>query len=771
MTLNKRVSLLILPVLLAGYLIVAVGVYSTQKNNLLAVEQRSLDLQATEADALLQRYLSIGGSFIDAMLYSNSLLNYFHSTDKRFKALSLEKGLESLIIDLKTLTSDFWSIALIRSSEQVEYYYEDSLNPFAAINPAQIHYVREAFTSRQEDSLHVLSQEQNRLLLIRIIDRYTLKTPIHFDDESAIALVVSLEPTAFLNKLQGFRDQGLKVSWPQSAPDSALGVSTSVDMPELGRLSLTLPEPKLRKELNYIKFSLLLGFLFIACLSYLLLIFLIKQYVIGPIHKLQKQLAEVDLEAGGDFFASSKQDEIGSLSRAFSQLYDDLGHSYQLAKDLAEKDPLTQLYNRRIFQLRVDQQAQQQSCQFALFFLDLDNFKLVNDHYGHDMGDALLKALARQLTDCMSEIFAGGDEKQYITARLAGDEFAVAVFDFVNHQSIEEIGRRLLSICKDGFVLEKRTLPVSLSIGVAYYPQDGVTGDKLLKNADEAMYEAKRSGKNRVVFYSEEIQARQSNQKQLEAAVKKLDTADLSLCYMPVINPQTGSPCVIEALVRWYSEPFGEITPGVFIPVAERAGMSAKVGNWVIEKAFQDVATLQAIYGSDIRLAINITSAQLSGGIIVRLLLELLTHYRIKAEYIDLEITDSSGKGLNKRDLHTVNQLKGLGFRLILDDFGSEHISVVQLVDYPIDGVKFSKEFIAGLADPDKRGTIIALIHFCRSQGWAVFAEGVEQARQADMLAEAGCIGLQGYYYAQPMPLSELHRAGLTVSRQRMPAL
>lgn len=760
MTLNKRVSLLILPVLIVVYLLVAISVYVTQKKSVVEMMQRSLDLQATEAYALMQRYLSVGDNFIDALLYSNSLLNYFRNDDKRFKALSMEKNLDSLLLDFETLSSDYWAVALIRPSGQVEYYFENSTDPFAKISQLQLSHVNHAFTDKHFEHIKVLTQEKGRLLLVRIFDQYTFKPPIRIGNEGTVALMISIEPTAFLDKLQSLHDTGIQIAWPQGDVAKAeSGLSATVDFPQVGRLTLTQPAAQLQAELNRLRFSLLIGFVVITVFSYLILSYLINHYVIGPIHKLQQRLAQVDIESDGQFEAFSRLDEIGSLSRTFRRLYDSLGHSYRLTKKLAERDSLTGLYNRRIFQDVVDNKillANEQEQRFTLFFVDMDNFKYVNDRYGHDRGDALLKAFAQSLSDCIER--AVPEPGCRVVARLAGDEFAVFIScpAFTSSRDVEQIGTDLVSICQSGFSVDKQVLPVSLSVGAARYPDDATTADELLKNADEAMYEAKRAGKNRLVFYSDQIKARQSNQQSLEVALQHLNSADLSISYMPVIKPDTGKPCALEVLVRWHPPGYSAMYPGDFIPMAERLGILERISDWVFERSLQDFTMLKQLLGEDIRLAINVTSAQLSSQHFATTVSTLLTRYAVEAKHIDLEVTESCDTRLFEYDINRINYFKKLGFKLILDDFGRGNISIAQLIDYPIDGMKFSQSFVDALTDYEKSIKIKALIQFCHTQNWQVFAEGVEQSFQATLLKEAGCDGLQGYFYARPLSLSEL---------------
>lgn len=768
MKLNKRVSLLILPVLIIGYLIAVLGVYHTQKASVVALEKRTIDLQATELSSILKQYTNVAESFMEALLYNNSLHNYFSSRDKVFKALSLEKGLENSIKDSNALSSDYFSVALIRSGGSVEYYYENSFNPFSEISDYHVLKAHEAFQERQSEWTQVYEEQgSSRIILIRIIDQNTFKPPVAFADESNIAIVVAVEPTLFNKKMADHLSKGLLVQWSEKQNASSgnhqdEGFLTAYANGSYGTLSVSMPDELLQKKLDKLRLSLLISFIVITLVSYITLIFLINRYVTGPIRKLEHDLFSVCEDENTGFVASESQDEIGGLSRTFSQLYDSLDQSYRLTKELAEKDTLTKLYNRRMFQNAVDKmisRAEYEEVKAALFYIDIDNFKFVNDTYGHSMGDILLQAFSERLNAVVrgtDKIISHCDLSD-TSARLAGDEFAVIISGLTDDMDANSLAGRILNICSDGFACEQGVFPVSLSIGVAIFPSDGANTEALINNADAAMYEAKIAGKNRISFYSQDLAAKSRRKYAIDLELTHLNMSELELLYRPVFNTEAReSICSIETLISWNSPSLGKVSPSEFIPIAESNGQYEKIDTWVIERAFMDFTRINQHFKNDVHVSIKISSMQLTSKSFIKTLSTLIDRYQIVPKFFEFEIAEAFNTDRKSVDIRLLFLLKDLGFRLALVDFGTGFTSIMQLVEYPIDIVTLDKTFTANLLDETRREKLLSLLDFCRSQGFDITAKGVESEEQAAVLKAVGCGRLQGDYYAKPMPISAL---------------
>ncbi len=766
-TLNKRISLLILPVLIVGYLVAVIGVYNTQKQSIIDLEERTLDLQVTELTALFEKYTSVAESFIDSLLYNSSLQNYFSSQDKLFKALALEKGLENSIKELNTLSSDYFSVALIRPQGKVEYYYENSVDPFSDISNYQVEIVKEAFEAKQAEwaDMHGPLGESH-MLFVRIIDQNTFKAPINFSTSSSIAIVVEVSPTLFDKRIKDQISKGLAYQWfgQEHTGDHHAEESLVVHSPvAFGSLSLGVSERLLAQKFNKLKLSLLISFVLIAVLSYFSLIYLIQRYVTGPIHQLEKELSSVNVEDGNGFVASVSQDEIGGLSRTFSHLYDSLDQSYRLTKELAEKDTLTKLYNRRMFNNAVEKmiyRSEFNGTKTALFYIDIDNFKFVNDTYGHTMGDLLLKVFAERLSlvvRATDQIIPRYDINDASSARLAGDEFAVVICGLSDELHASGLADRILAICHNGLVCDEGTFPVSLSIGVAVFPDDALTKEDLVNNADAAMYEAKKAGKNRISFYSEELAAKSRRKYAVELELKHLDTAELELVYMPAFNVDMfESVCSVEALIRWQSPVLGTVLPSEFLPIAEGSSQYEEIDAWVIERVFRDSKTIIKHFEGALRISFKVSAVQLVSKSFIATISKLIVKYQIDPKCFEIEITEIFDMDKMKDDIGLLFLLKDLGFNLALVDFGAGYTSIMQLIEYPVDVVKLDKTFVASLLIQARRDKAFSLIEFCKAQGFEVTAKGVESDEQATVLKQAGCGRLQGGYYAEPMSLDKI---------------
>ncbi|WP_293266137.1 EAL domain-containing protein [Neptunomonas sp.] len=766
MTLNKRISLLILPVLIVGYMIAVIGVYNTQKKSIIALEERTLSLQVAELTGLFEKYTNVAEGFIDSLLYSSSLQNYFSSQDKQFKALALEKGLANSIRELNSLSSDYFSVALIRPQGKVEYYYENSIDPFSYISNYQIKKAREVFDSNQSGWAEVYDTlGGTHMLFIRIIDQNTFKTPIDFSIDSSIAIVVEVNPSLFDNKIKDHMSEGLVYQWfdEEHSGDHHSGEYLVIHSPvAFGSLSLGVPEKLLAEKLNKLKLSLFLSFVLIAVLSYLSLIYLIQRYITGPIRTLEKELSNVRLEGGDGFVASVAEDEVGRLSRAFSRLYDSLDQSYRLTKELAEKDTLTKLHNRRMFHNAVEKmlkRSELSGTRTAIYYIDIDNFKFVNDTYGHTMGDLLLKEFAERLSlvvrasDQVAPQFGVNDT----SARLAGDEFAVVTSGLKDELDASGLANRILEICEHGFTCDEGVFPVSLSIGVAVYPDDGVSTDELVNNADAAMYEAKKAGKNQISFYSEELADKSRRKYAVEFGMKHLNASELELVYMPAFNvDEKETICSVEAGIRWNSPVLGNVLPSEFLPIAEGSSQYEKIDIWVVERVFKDSRALIDHFGGALRISFKVSAVQLVSKSFIKVISQLIAKYKINPQNFEIEITEIFDMDKMKDEIGLLFLLKDLGFKLALVDFGAGFTSIMQLIEYPVEIVKLDKIFVSSLLVQGRKEKAIALIEFCKVQGLEVTAKGVESDDQVNTFKEAGCKRLQGPYYTEPMSLEML---------------
>ncbi|HSH98404.1 MAG: EAL domain-containing protein [Methylophilaceae bacterium] len=419
----------------------------------------------------------------------------------------------------------------------------------------------------------------------------------------------------------------------------------------------------------------------------------------------------------------------------------------------ANYDLLTGLANRNLLKERIKHafnEGRRSGRVFTVAFIDIDNFKRVNDSLGHSAGDELIKMVAERLQHCVRE----GDT----VARVGGDEFVMLLSSQSSEESTHVVLQRIRSEMGKPFVLAKKQLTVTCSIGLASFPRDGDNSEMLLSNADSAMYRAKASGRNNFQFYAKEMNAELGERLSLENDLwHALERDELLLHYQPQINMLTGEVIGMEALVRWQHPTRGLIPPIQFISIAEDDGLIIPIGEWVLRKACEDNQQLQLDGFKPIRVAVNLSARQLMQKNLVRTVSQILAQTGLQPEYLELEITESMIMHNVEDSISLLNKINKLGVQLSLDDFGTGYSSLAYLKRFPIKRLKIDKSFIRDIAtDPNDAiisRSIIALAHALQVES---IAEGVETFEQFEFLKANGCNEVQGYLFSKPLPIEAL---------------
>jgi diguanylate cyclase (GGDEF)-like protein/PAS domain S-box-containing protein len=421
-------------------------------------------------------------------------------------------------------------------------------------------------------------------------------------------------------------------------------------------------------------------------------------------------------------------------------------HYERRLQHLAHHDALTGLANRTLLLERlkaaIDAAAGHRR-QGALAFLDLDNFKHINDTFGHDAGDAVLREVASRLRDSMRE--------EDTVARLGGDEFVLVIAEQSDVTQLACLVERIRQGVSAPIVVDGKEILPGTSIGVSLFPQDGRTVDQVMRAADSAMYHAKTLGRNNVQFYSEELNQVVHQHLLLEGSLSRaIRNRELVLGYQPKVDLRTGKVVGAEALVRWQHPVDGIIPPDVFIPVAEQTGLIVPLGDWVLDEACATLRTLAAVGIEDFVIAVNLSARQLRQRRFVNRLAETLARHGVPARRLELEVTESQLMDHPEEALEALAQLKLLGVRLSIDDFGTGYSSLSHLQKFPVDCIKIDRSFLGGESDPDDgheviTRAIIALGHNLKLQ---VIAEGVETIEQLTFLRDHDCDQMQGYYFS-----------------------
>jgi diguanylate cyclase (GGDEF)-like protein/PAS domain S-box-containing protein len=419
----------------------------------------------------------------------------------------------------------------------------------------------------------------------------------------------------------------------------------------------------------------------------------------------------------------------------------------------ANHDALTGLANRNLLKDRLQQSlalAHRYERPFSLAFIDLDNFKLINDSLGHDIGDRLLKIVAERLVTCVRE----GDT----VARLGGDEFVLLVTEQGRDDSVYRIVQRVMAAISQPFVIDKREFKVTCSVGVATFPHDGEDPDTLLRNADTAMYRAKDLGRNTFQLYSSEMNANFGERLTLETDLwKALERDEFVLHYQPKVDLKTGRIIGMEALLRWQHPVSGMVPPGKFIPVAEESSLIVQIGNWVIHEACRQNKAWQDDGLRYVPIAVNISARQLQDRNLVETVRAALESTRLRAEHLEIELTESAVMLNADETINTMAVLRGMDVRISLDDFGTGYSSLSYLKRFPVTGLKIDQSFVRDIAyDPDDAAIVRAIVAVAQELMLDVTAEGVETVEQLEFLKAHGCGEAQGYYFARPVPASEM---------------
>ncbi len=428
---------------------------------------------------------------------------------------------------------------------------------------------------------------------------------------------------------------------------------------------------------------------------------------------------------------------------------------------LANYDTLTGLPNRHLFQDRLKhaiQQAERSGKKVALLFLDLDHFKAVNDALGHPIGDQLLV----QATDRIKHSIRESDT----AARLGGDEFTVVIEQVENALQVASVAEHLLTALSQPYRVDAHEVFVSASIGITYYPTDGKNINKLLKNADSAMYFAKEQGRNNYCFFTNELNLKAKDHLQLENHLRRGMIKDnFQLYFQPQVEITTGRILGAEALLRWMPDQT-LVNPDRFITVLEDTGLIVPVGKWVLEKACQTAKCWQQEGFSDFRISVNVAARQLREDNIVDVIKTTLQDCGLAPKYLEIELTESTliDSTVSRQNLKL---LEKLGVRLAIDDFGTGYSSLGYLQQYSVDTLKIDRSFINNLnkngADDAVTAAIIGLSH---TLGMEVVAEGVETIEQLQSLEKLNCNQMQGFLISQPMPKSGFEKWIANCSKQ-----
>jgi diguanylate cyclase (GGDEF)-like protein len=423
--------------------------------------------------------------------------------------------------------------------------------------------------------------------------------------------------------------------------------------------------------------------------------------------------------------------------------------------DQAHHDALTGLPNRVLFNDRLEhgiEQAKRHKKEIALFFIDLDHFKQINDSLGHPIGDRVLVTVTERLKAMI--------RKEDTLARLGGDEFTIIIEDIKEIEDISQLAQKILNVLIQPIHIEGHTLYISCSIGISLYPQDDTDANNLIKYADAAMYKAKEEGRNNFQFYASEMTALALERVVMEANLRQaLEKEEFVLYYQAQVDAKSRKQIGVEALIRWQHPVIGIVPAVKFISLAEETGLIVEIDRWVMKTAMKQMSKWYQEGLEPGILALNLSMRQLKSDDFIQILQEDMTAIEFKPEWLEFEVTEGQVMKKPEESIIKLEQISNMGIKIVIDDFGTGYSSLAYLKRLPVNKLKIDQSFVKGVPDDKEDVAIIkAIIALAKSLNLEFIAEGIETDAQKEFLVECGCENHQGYYYCEPMPSDEMEK-------------
>lgn len=531
----------------------------------------------------------------------------------------------------------------------------------------------------------------------------------------------------------------------------------------IGTLFIEANLDKLNTRLSLLILAVVIA-AFMGLIISLLISLKINRFLTQPILALTNLVGRVS--SSHDYSVRSPlltKDEIGSLAMGINAMLSSIEQrderlETELAKQkeaekaldrLAYFDTVTQLPNRHYFNQQLPKKIGEAAklhkiC--CLMFIDLDDFKVINDTYGHRVGDQLLADVGQRL----KENLKSGDE----VFRIGGDEFAILILDNNQFSHVRELAAKIIRNCAEKFIINNNDLYIGVSIGISGSTQPDIQAADLLRSADSAMYRAKNEGKNNFKFFSKEIDDESHFRNYLETALRSaLSRDEFEVYYQPIINLKTEQIVGFEALLRWHEPIYGDISPGIFIPCAERIGVILPIGKWVLRQACLQQKKLRDEFGMEFMMNVNLSGRQLREFDVVHKILDIVSETGINPTSLNIELTESVLMDNSQSTINKFHALRAAGVSISIDDFGTGYSSLSYLKRFPINTIKIDRSFIMDIShDSEDQAITLAIIALANTLKLTVVAEGVETVEQKRILRLNNCEKAQGYLFSKPLP-------------------
>lgn len=418
---------------------------------------------------------------------------------------------------------------------------------------------------------------------------------------------------------------------------------------------------------------------------------------------------------------------------------------------LSNYDTTTGLPNQMLFRDRLSQTTKKYEFtkkRFALVYIDINNFKFINENLGYEKGDMVLFMVSERLKNIISPA--------YTLSRISGDHFLLLIPYFDSLKELEETSKKLLMGFNEKFIFDEKEFFINLSLGIAIYPEDLDGNESIINSAFKALKHSKKLGKNSYQFYSNELSSNIKEKLKMDAALREaIKNNELYLNYQPQLDLKTGEIVGMEALVRWKNPEFGIVSPMIFIPLAEENGMILKIGEWVLSKACEDIKTILKL-GYNIRVSVNLSPTQFKQINLLNVIQDTLKKWGIPPYFIELEITEGIFLDNVKRNIYILNEIRNMSIKIALDDFGTGYSSLSYLQNFKFDRLKLDQSFVRNMDKNENRKICETIIDLAHKLGLKAIAEGVETEEHFDFLKDKRCDEIQGYYFSRPIMFDDV---------------
>ncbi|MFT5559711.1 MAG: diguanylate cyclase (GGDEF)-like protein [Sphingobacteriales bacterium] len=788
MTLRKKIRYIILPVIMALSAIVSCVYYDLYKKQI--IENKITLLNGRIENQLLHTQYQLGyvKSYLKQKMESNEASFIFNAKkgNNNFSAPDITEFL-NLFINQKNIANNNSHIIndfIIFDANKKVLVHINTRDPFAKtiLKTTTKEILDQTFD--QGDPNKKISQYRyfiddpylNRmpsLYITQAFSHYQLSSKSFYDSNDQLYLAqAQLDLNFFTEEIRELVDENNgyfnyqlidknisvdKLSFSSSPFQlNDNGAYEGIFGSSLFDIILTLDKKYFAEQLNHFLATFLFLNFIVIILSYLLLIWLIDQQIILPITNLAKSIKAVEASLVVELKPLTTKDEVADLNESYISLINKINTQ-------ANNDALTGLANRGSFNEKlssVRNSRQKNKTYVALYFIDLDNFKYVNDTFGHDTGDRLLIVFSQRLQKMLraEDNFISGDMVDSI-ARLGGDEFVILMNGLPSIETIASIGKRICDLFHNGFRIDDEQFDVHASIGIAYSNDHQIHGEELLIQADDAMYLAKRAGKNNFKLFSDEIKEKMLFEKNIEKELIKAHRDNqLHLVFMPSYGAQTLALKGYEVLLRCPILIDVGIGPDVFIPIAENTDLILAIDLWVAEQTVIKLTEVIHKNGFTGFFSFNVSSKSLRNDQFYTILKEILDKSDINPKQLELEITETCLMPDDNLAVASLDQLKSLGVRIAIDDFGTGYTSFGQILNYPLDTLKIDRSFVTNLriTPVGKKPTLDIIFELAKAHQLNVIVEGVETQADFEHVKTLGCDIVQGFYFSKPRTWTEV---------------